>query len=407
MEIEIKDIEACRKELSIRVPEQLMNQELDRVYGELRRSRRVAGFRPGKASRAVLEVHFGKEARAQVLQNQASRGFQEAVREEKLKVIGDPDFKEVRWDGKGELTMKVEVDLAPEIEPRGYQGIPLKKREVRVDDQEVEEMLKTLVEHSASFEVVEGRELREGDWAQIDYRSLKGSDASWLENAMLEIKPRDKFSSQMAGLKPGETRVVELELEPKNGEKSRFEVKLKEIKKKVLPELSDELASTWGKFKDLAEVREALRQDRGKEKEAEARKDLEDQVTEYLFGKNKFPLPPGVLERLTKDYREQMKRLAAPRAKNIPEEDYQTAARAKVEEDLRLVFLLNAIAAREKIKIDPRALGEEVGRLAVRQKVAPAELRNQMQQEGKLSQLEARLRRQQTMDFIIDNAKIK
>ena len=386
-----------------------MIKELDRVYEELRRSRRVPGFRPGKASRAVLQVRFGNEARRQALQSQVARGYREAIRENNIKALGDPDFKEVEWAGEGDLSMKVVVDIAPEVEPKGYQAISLNKKKVQVDDEEVEAALQNLREHAASFEVVEDRELREGDWAQVDYRSLQGQDSSWLENAMLEIKKPelDKFSAQLAGLKPGQTRTVEIELEKEKEGKSRLEVKLKEIKKRVLPELNDALAQSWGNFKDMTEVREKIRQDLEREKETDARKDLENQVTKYLIGKNDFSLPPGVLERLTKDYQEEIKRLTSAGAKDAPEEDYQKRAREMAENELRLTFLLDAIAVREKIEVDPRILGEEVGRLAVRQKVDPAELRNQLRQSGKLDLLEDRLRRRQTMDFLITNAKIK
>jgi len=257
--------------------------------------------------------------------------------------------------------------------------------------------------------VVEDRELREGDWAQVDYRSLKAPDSSWVENALLEIKPagKDKFSSRLVGLKPGQTRVAEVELEPGKEEKSRFEVKLKEIKKRVLPELNEELARSWGDFESLDDVRKKLRQDLEREKEKEARKDLENQVTRYLIDRSGFSLPPGLLERLTKDYREQMEKLVPAGGGDDSKPDYQEAAREMAERELRLTFLLDEIAAREKVKVDPKNLGLEVSLQASRHKVDPAVMRARLRQSGRLALLEDRLRRQQTMDFLIDNAKIK
>ena len=91
--VDIKEIGPCQKEISIRVPAAEMAQELDEAYQQLALSRRIPGFRPGKAPRAVLEARFGREARSEALYHGAQRGYLRTIREAEIPIVGDPVFE--------------------------------------------------------------------------------------------------------------------------------------------------------------------------------------------------------------------------------------------------------------------------------------------------------------------------
>jgi trigger factor len=412
MDIEIKETHPCQREVIIRIPPEAMAEELTAVYRRFSQSRRIPGFRPGKAPREILEKRFVKEARAEAIGNRMAKCYSQAVREKGLKVVGDPVFKEVNWEDDQPAVFKAVVDIEPEVEIKHYKGIRVIKKIPKVDEKEVEDAFAALRERSASFEVVEGRELREGDYALIDYRTKQDEKSPWIENMLVEIRSglSGDFSGQLVGMKQGEERAVKFKpLPPEGGgEKPEREielaVRLREIKTKRLPELNDELASHWGDFKNLEEVRAKLRESILSRKE-EATRSLEEQVMSFLLDKHRFVLPPRLSARMEEDYLGELRRYRG--GETGEGSDLEEKARQRAERDLRLLFILNAIARSENLKVDPKAVGEEIRRQAYRMGTAPADYQRDLEEKGEMTLIESRLLRQQTMDFLLKEAKVK
>jgi len=416
--VEIKETQPCQRELEFRIPAEIMEEELGRVYQRLARSQRIPGFRAGKAPRSVLEIRYGKEAGAEAVQNVMLRSYSEAVKENELKVIGRPHFIDTEWQEKQPLIFKAIVDIAPVLELKNYRGIRLVREKPRVESAEVEQALESLRERSATFEVIEGRELRPGDYALVDYRRIGEGQGEWQENALIEARPEaGGIAEKLIGMKRGETRKAAVripdgeEREKGSSPEAEFMVRLKEIKSKKLPELNDELAANWGNFKNLDEVKEKLNETILKNKEDAARRALEEQVISILLKKNSFNLPPSVLERLEKDYQSQLLRLNSGGKGDKPEsnksEELQERARKSAEKDLRLIFILEEIARREKLEADPKMLGEEITASARRRGVDPSEYRRQLEESGEVAAVQSRLLRRRALDFLIAEAKIK
>ncbi len=409
--VDVKETHPCQREMTIEVSPEAIEDELQNVYRRLGRSKRIPGFRPGKAPRSVLEKYFGKEARGEAVGNRVSQSYNQALREQDLKVLGDPAFGDLKEEENGPVVFKVTVDVSPEVDVKNYHGVRLAKQAVRVDEKEVEEALDSLRERSASFEAVEDRPLKEGDWALVDYRGIKDPDAKWMEGVMLEIKPSpdQDFPMKLVGLEPGRDRKVEI---TSPGGPEEVEIRLKEIKKKIIPELNDELVRNWGDFKGLAEVKEKLRENIREKKEATERLAMENQLVAYLLKKHDFPLPPLALERLVEDYLKEMERLQPPgegdgETKGKSDDELRADARQRAENDLRLLFILDEIARREKIEADPKEIGEEIVGLARQQGIDPGEYRRRLEEEGRISTLAARQRRRRVIEFLLKEAKVK
>ncbi len=414
--VDIRDLHPCRRELTIEIPLEAMEEEMGSVYARLSRGRRIPGFRPGKAPRKILEKYFRDEARSETVGNRVRRGYLDAVREQEIEVFGDPDFSEIDWPEAGPLRFKVAVDVRPMVELKNYRGIRLTGTDCRVEDTEVDRTLEGLRERSATFETINGRPLREGDWALVDYRPSGHADENWVEGTLVEITSPDHegIGSQLAGMPAGESRSVTI---PPAGDQNadaaplEVEIRLREIKKRNLPEASDEWARTWGQFSGLEELRGQIREDIRQRKELEQKRSLEEQAIEYLLKKHTFPLPPATLDSLIEEYRKEVKEqadraLSAGREK-VPEEKIAEIARQRAEADLRLIFILSAIARAENLEVDARLLGEEVALLARQKGVSPVEYRRELEESGRLGVVRDRLLRRLATDFIIKEAKIK
>lgn len=414
--IEVKQIQTCRRELMIQVPAEIMEKEFESACKKLGRSRRIPGFRPGKAPLKILKKYVKEEARSDTIKDQVWAGYLEGVKENNLKVVGDPEFGEIDWPEGGDLQFEVTVDIRPVIEVDNYRGIHLSRQNNKVEAGEIDKTLEGLQERSVTYETEEARSLVEGDWALISYRPLDRPDEDWTDGGLLEIElsQPEAIGPQLVGMKPGETRSIKIPIP--EGEDSKlhlgeFEVRLQEVKKKVLPEITDEWAKTWGEFPSVEELREQIREDIAMRKDLQARREMEGQLLDGFLKKYSFDLPSGLLDSLTGEYLKELTDYAAHRSvskdEKTQEGELDKIAKKRAEDELRLHYIMAEIIREEKIEADPASIVEEVGRLAAQRGISPAELRKELEESGRIGVIIDRILRSRAIDFLIENAKIK
>lgn len=413
----IREVAPCRREVAVEVSAAEMGEELARVLRRIGRGAQIPGFRPGKAPDRVISSRFGAEARREALQNKLSESFFQGCREHSLPILGSPEFSEVSWEDDSPLKFKASFDITPSFELAPYRGIELVKPAASVSEEEIEQELEKLRERSATFETEATRPLRAGDFALVDYRSQdpKQSDdeeTAWVEGILLEIKPPeadDDFSGQLLGLEPGEIRSVRMKEDGKEKKENPplLQVRLQEIKKKVLPDLSDELASTWGPFANLQEVRLKLEEALGEQREEQARRNMESQALEKLKGANEFALPPTALKSFQEGQLALLRSWSQNGEKAPAEEELAARAAELAEGELKAIFILREIARREKIEVSPAELGEEIAREARQRGENPSTYRKRLEEEDSLSAVEDRLRRQRALELVLAEAEIK
>lgn len=414
--IDVQEIHPCQRELTIEIPPEVMEEEIASAYRSLGRGRRIPGFRPGKAPRKVLQKYFSAEARKAAISSRLRAGYIQAIKEQDLRVVGDPVFSEIDWPEGGTFCFKATVEIGPPVELKNYQGIRLTRENSEVEDAEIDRTLNDLRERTARFETLEERPLEEGDWALIDYRPSTPPDGQWVEGGMIEITPADKvgISPQIVGMKPGEMRLVKFPASA--GQESgsnpvEYELRLQEVKKKILPEITDEWIRNWGNFQGADEMRARIRDDLRQSKELQERRKMERQVVDSLLKKYTFPLPPrmfdSLAERYLKEVSERVTSRSTPEEGKPPEDELKKIARQRAEDDLRVLFILAEIARQEKIEVDPQAIADEIAQLARKSGVSPGEYRREMEKTGRIDSIRDSLLRRLTLDFLIDNAKIK
>ena len=414
--IEVKEIQPCRREMTIQVPAEIIEKELESACLKLGRGRRIPGFRPGKAPLKILKKYVMEEARSDTIKDQVWAGYLEGVKENELQVVGDPEFGEINWPEGGDLQFGVTVDIRPAIKVDNYRGINIKRKKNEVDDKEIDQTLDDLQERSAIYETEDARPLAGGDWALVSYRPGNKPDQEWTDGGLLEIdlSQPDGIGAQMVGLEPGQTRMAKIpvpEGAKPDTDLGNFEVRLQEVKKKALPEITDEWAKTWGEFPSVTELREQIRKDIAMRKDLEARREMEGQIVEGFLKKYSFDLPPALLDSLGKEHLKDLKRYAArlpaPEDKKSDEEALEKMAQKKAKDELRLHYIMAEIIREEKIEADPASIAEELSRQAAKRGISPAELRKELDESGRIGVIIDRILRSRAMDFLIENAKIK
>ena len=413
--VSVKETHPCRRELQIEVPPEAMEEELFSVYGQLGRTRRIPGFRPGKAPRRVLEKYFSGDARARAIENRLGRAYIEAVGEQEFRVLGDPEISDVDWPEGGPLTFKAAVEISPPVKLPQYRELKLKRKVLPVEESDLDRVIEDLRERKAEYLTEPPRPAAAGDWALVDYLPPGREDDQWVEGALIEIAAGGDrgVGGQLIGLEPDQVREVTLpgaNGESPSGQDAVFPVRLREIKKRVLPEADDEWARGWGEYSGVEELRKQIREDIAESRRLEARRDLESQAMEVLLKGSDFPLPPAALRQLVDNRLAELKRMTASTGTEEDRaagEKLAEAARAEAEKELRLIFILREIARAEKLELDPRALGEEIARLARREGVEPARFRQALEEKGRIPVLRDSLLRRRALDFVIEQARIK
>ncbi len=137
MKVEIKKIDATKRELRFEVPRERVTQKLEEVYNEISKQAEVKGFRTGKAPRHVLEAHYGKLAQDEMIKKLIPEVYQEAIVKEQINPIDLPEIENVSFkDGTVSFTAK--LDIKPEVKIKSYKGIPISKKDSRVNDEEID-----------------------------------------------------------------------------------------------------------------------------------------------------------------------------------------------------------------------------------------------------------------------------
>ncbi|HEY9862879.1 MAG TPA: trigger factor, partial [Candidatus Obscuribacterales bacterium] len=295
MKVTQEKLPASQIGLDIEITPEMSTNAYEQVVRKMSRSVNIPGFRKGKVPRHILIQRLGQERiKAAALDDLMNQYLPKAVEQEKIPAIGnfepqgDIDQLIQQFEPGQTLTIKVVVDVEPEVKLGEYKGLTVQAEEVKFDPEQVEQVLKQEQEKRSTLIPVEGRPAQAGDVAFVDF---KGHFTPESETDELEEIPGAKgdnfqveleegrfipgFVEGIFGMNPGETKTLNLKFPDEYGDKdvagkdATFTITLNEIKAKELPELDDEFAEEVSEFATLAELRESL------EKRFQAEKDDE------------------------------------------------------------------------------------------------------------------------------------
>ncbi|MHB9112591.1 MAG: trigger factor [Thermoleophilia bacterium] len=265
----VNNLEGDQVELTVEVPADEVKSQVNKAIKKLSRDVKMPGFRPGKVPRPVLVSHFGKEAiHAHALEDALSEWYTAAVEQSGVKPVDKPevDFEQIEDEDKS-YSFKARVQVMPTAKLGNYTGLEVEKEIAEVDEGEVDEEIERLQKRMAKLEPIEGRLAAEGDFTLIDFTGYV--DGEPLEGGagkdyMLELGSGQfipGFEEQIAGMETGQSKKLKLTFpetykpEELAGKEAEFDVTVKEIKERVLPEPDDEFAAENSEFDTIAELR--------------------------------------------------------------------------------------------------------------------------------------------------------
>ena len=319
------NVKSCEKKeksqvaLTIEVGPDEFDAAIEKAYKKNRRKYRVPGFRPGKASRKMIETVYGKEVFYDEAINEAfPDAYEAAVKEQELKVL---DMPSVELDGvpsAAGFSFKATVPVYPEVTLGQYKGLSAPKQSVTVTDADVDERIQRLSDRNTRLVSVE-REAKAGDTVVIDFEGfLNGEpfEGGKGENHSLELGSESfvpGFEEQLVGAKAGDERELNITF-PENyapelaGKDVIFKVTVHEVKEKDAPEIDDEFAKDVSEFDTLEELKADLRRQVTEERQAAADREYEDNLMNQVADGITADIPDVLIDRQAKQFVENLKR---------------------------------------------------------------------------------------------------
>ncbi|MBR2707300.1 MAG: trigger factor [Mogibacterium sp.] len=277
---------------------------LNKAYLANRERFSIDGFRKGKAPRKIIENYYGRDVFwDEALNGLLENGYYDALRQMDIEVISQPslDTPEIKKDEPVVITGSVQV--FPEIDVKKYKGLEIEKIETKIGEKEVKEELEKVQKSQARMENVEDRASEKGDTLVFDFEGsvdgevFSGGTAENYELVLGSGQFIPGFEEQLEGKKPGDECDVEVvfpgdyHAEELAGKPAVFKCKIHEIKKEILPEIDDELASDVSEFETLAEYKKDLKKKLQEQADATDLSVMKDRALEKLYESNDIEVP--------------------------------------------------------------------------------------------------------------------
>lgn len=421
MTFSLETLDSCRRALRVEVPAEQLAPRLEASFRELGRSVRVPGFRPGKVPRAVLERRFREHVREEVLRQAIPEHYAEAVREAQVAPLGPPIVDEVTWNEGEPLRFRAVVEVRPAISVKDYLGVPLARQKVQVEEAEVDRALEVLREEAATYVPMEGWPALQDDLVVIDHegtihgKPFKGGTAQNVNVILGADRYLPGFEEALRGMAKGGTKAFEVDIPadyPRKdlaGRRVHFRVTVREVKKKRVPELNDDLAKELGEGDTLAALREKVRERlvarRTRDQEAELKRGLMDKIAEA----NPVELPEGMVRHETEHILQDLAQALGPGLRRAGEAD-RAALRRQAEEAarrrVRTAILLEAIARQEGLAVGDVEVEAEVAQMAAALREDAAALRRALEADGRLEGIRDRLQERKALDLVWGRARL-
>ena len=414
-------IEGCRHSLEISIPPDEVEGETSRVALDVQKRAKLPGFRPGKAPASLIRKQFASDIRQRVLESLVPKYLQKQFEAENLNVVGTPDIKDVHFHEGAPLKFTAEFEVIPQIELGEYRGIEVPYHDPEVTDEDVTNRLSELREQKAQYVNVDPRPLENGDYAVVSMESVGGVEGAPVkqDEMVLEIGGADTFEAfteNLRSLSPGDEKDFEVSY-PEDyaaprlaGKTVRFHTTVRGVRRKDLPELNDEFAQDLGDYRDLGELREAIRKALFAQRQREAQQEAKNLIVEQLVDRHEFPVPDVYVDRQIRNRVEQSLRAMAadgldPRKLQLDWEKVKESQKDKAVREVKASLVLSRIAEREAIGATRDEVDREVERLARQQRETVAALQMKFEKDGTLGRIASQIQTEKTLSFLFEQAR--
>lgn len=365
MQVSVETTSGLERQLTVTVPAERIDQDVNTRVQQTARTARIDGFRPGKVPVKVIKKKYGAGIRAEVLEQVVQQSFYEAVQQEELMPAGTPGI-ELKTDKEGEdFQFVATFEVYPSVELADYSAAEITKQSAEVTDADLEKMIDTLRKQQATFTSVD-RAAADGDRVKIDFEgfidgeAFDGGKGEGMELVLGSGTMIPGFEDGLQGAEAGaevELNVTfpeDYQAENLKGKPALFKVTVQAVEAQELPELNEEFFAKFGITENTVEAFQVeVRKNMDRELTQSLKMKLKDQVFSQLVALNAMDVPAALVDGEIDNLRRQaIQQFAGPNAPEmdinmLPKEMFEEQAKKRVSVGLLVqeVISANSIAA--------------------------------------------------------------
>ena len=426
--VTIEDAGPCKKKVTVEIPGEKIVNVTDAQFEELRKDAVVPGFRKGRAPRRLLEKRFGKEATDAIKARLLADASQAAITDNKLDTLGEPDinFEEIELPDEGAMKFDFVVEVRPEFELPSLEGIEVTKTKVEVTNDQVDREVEQMQRYAGVWTP------RKDEPAELDDQIIADAiikiedveEAEKLDNTEIFVRkngfvgqiPVENLDELLIGAKSGDNKKTNVEVpktyykEEYRGKKVDIEIDVKDIKYLKPAELDEALLQRLN-LDSEEELRDRIKDQLQGRVEAQVRSEMSEQVYQYLDDNINFDLPLDVVAQqadsvLRRQYINLMMKGLQREQIDTQLEQLKASSEEQAKRQLKTFFIMDKIAEKFEITVTEPEINGYIAHLAMERNQRPEKMREQMENDGSLTQLELEIRQDKCIAKMLESAKI-
>ena len=408
--IESKKADGAERHLQVTIPADAVNEAKKEAARKMASKVSIPGFRPGKAPVGMVMKRFADAVRSEAIEALVQEAYKEVIDREQLKVAAQPHIHDLKFEEGGPVSFDLHIELRPEVKLENSQGFKVSRTERVVTDDNVREQIEQIRDQRATWAPVDGKPM-EGDEITAllatsedggeipdgrEYRLVLGGGQAiaGIEEVIMELTPGNT----------AERPVKWPDDFPDEAQRSRTKtvrIELKEVKRKLLPDLDDAFAREVGDFDSIDDLRRTVREDMEEAAKRESDAQVRQKLLDEIIGANPFDVPPSWVAQIVRGYAEAYK---------IPEEEHERFAqgfRPTAERQVRRDMVIDAISDAETLKASESEIDDKITSMAEKRGVNPGQLYASLQKAQRLNELERGITEDKVFKWLFERNTIE
>ena len=377
MQVSIETLSSLERKMTIAVPPERVESQVEARLQEAARTVSLKGFRKGKVPLKVIRERYGNGVRQEVLGEVMSQSYYEALGQEKVRPAGQPRIQPKSWEVGKDLEFEAFFEVYPEVQLADFSSIAVERKVAEITDADVDTMIETLRKQRQTWEETT-EAANDGDQLTIDFTGtlngevFEGGSAQGVKLILGSGRMIAGFEAGLVGAKAGESRTLDLSFPQEYhsadlaGKAVQFVVNVINVAVPKLPELNDTFFASFD-VKDGGEdaFRKEVKNNMARELKNAVRNNLRNQVVDGLVKIHTVDLPKALVAGEVNVLRQQAIQQYGGRGANIdasmlPDELF----RAQAERRVSLGLIMNEVIQKNEIKVDPAAVRTLVEEMA-------------------------------------------
>ena len=382
MQVHVEDISSVQKKITIEIPAERVNEEIDKAYSAIQKKAKLQGFRPGKAPMQLIKRTYSDAMRDDVMRRLYQQTLYKAMDEHKVEPIDSPTIESDILEPGVPFKYSAIIEVMPQILLNEYTGLTVNKEKYVYKPENIDGELKRMQEKMAQLILLdEDAVVENGHTVSVDYSiTVEGSpeESSGAQTAEVEVGTNrlvPGLEEQLIGLKSGENKEFTLEL-PAGDDKAEsavkkglFSVTVKEIKLKELPELDDEFAQQFGEYDTIEELRAKMVEYHEKQEKERIENEFKERIIQELIKKNPLDVPESMVKRQLDHMFENLKKRLKSQQMSIEmmgldAEGFRARFRDDAIDKVRGGLLLMALVEKENVSVSDDDLTAQYEKIA-------------------------------------------